>query len=220
MFEFWLYLKAICRHGAMTVAGVIVTIGGLAWEIATWVNPKIQGPEFRPWMLVAVGAALLFLSTFLTWRDEYRRRVATEQRLPSLDFQAAALLVEAQQQIEQLKKALTPRTLAPIERQRVRTALGEYDAGDQVILFERHFEAHDGEVYGHVLAEAFAGLSWHVGGGIGVVTDARYKSGLHVRGGFPADRQAVVRAFSEINLPVSDVNDEDHPAVSFVVGAS
>lgn len=73
MREFWPYLQAIGKQGAMTVTGVTVTLFGVGWSIATWINPKLQGPEFKPWMLVAAGLVLLFFSTFFAWRAEHLR---------------------------------------------------------------------------------------------------------------------------------------------------
>lgn len=63
-----------------TLTGVLLALGGLAFSIAQWIEPTLQGPSFRPWMLWAPGLGLLFYSCFAAWRDEHSVRVDLETK--------------------------------------------------------------------------------------------------------------------------------------------
>jgi hypothetical protein len=76
--EFRVFCRAVWKHAVEIVAGVAISIVGIAWQIIQWVYPQLQGPRFHPWMLVAMGLSLVFHASYLAWRDEYRKRVNAE----------------------------------------------------------------------------------------------------------------------------------------------
>lgn len=81
MNEFKQFLRAVWNHGEETVAGVLVTVSGLVWQLMTWVNPELQAPAFRPWMMWLIGLTLVFVVTSKVWSDEHRAVTLLKARL-------------------------------------------------------------------------------------------------------------------------------------------
>lgn len=88
------FVSSVLAHGAVVATGTAASVLSLAWSAATKKWTRLGEWRFQPWMLGTFGLALLFVGTFLAWRDEHRAHSDLARQLADARIQADAAIDE------------------------------------------------------------------------------------------------------------------------------